>query len=282
MAGTSHTTLSGDPSSRRSLPPPLLRRQPSPTQHPNLPSPPHHHHFLPLSFVFVIVVPSFYVPSPPLSPSLPTLPSGLLLLYLLPSLTLLLFLYHILYVLPSYSSSLVVPGGYPEMSRTICPTLVMLAALLALTAAQGFYTQRYGKRSDTGEVTVRSGFYANRNGRSSPSQGLPEIKIRSSRFIGGSRYGKRSGPAPAAEPEFTPVMNGEGEAFVCLFVCLSLTTVTCPRRSLWVTPLSVSWSTYLTSTAASAGNPQLMKRLTEAPTPAFVSVREGTGTPYKM
>ncbi|XP_042210488.1 uncharacterized protein LOC121858253 isoform X1 [Homarus americanus] len=116
------------------------------------------------------------------------------------------------------------------MSRTICPTLVMLAALLALTAAQGFYTQRYGKRSDTGEVTVRSGFYANRNGRSSPSQGLPEIKIRSSRFIGGSRYGKRSGPAPAAEPEFTPVMNGEaddsdmpatllvGDSVICLLV----------------------------------------------------------------
>ncbi|CAL4073451.1 unnamed protein product, partial [Meganyctiphanes norvegica] len=36
--------------------------------------------------------------------------------------------------------------------------------------------------------------YVSRYGRASPSeQGPPQIKIRSSRFIGGSRYGKRSG-----------------------------------------------------------------------------------------
>ncbi|XP_045624774.1 uncharacterized protein [Procambarus clarkii] len=95
------------------------------------------------------------------------------------------------------------------MTRGACPTLVLLAALLTLAASQGFYSQRYGKRSDTREVAVRSGLYVNRNGRSTLPQGLPEIKIRSSRFIGGSRYGKRSGSPP--ESEFSSAITPEAD-----------------------------------------------------------------------
>ncbi|KAK7077804.1 hypothetical protein SK128_001600, partial [Halocaridina rubra] len=76
----------------------------------------------------------------------------------------------------------------------------------------------------------RSGFYANRYGRSSPpqDQDLPEIKIRSSRFIGGSRYGKRSGPlvpdvssliASTSEDEVeTPAALLVGDSVVCLLI----------------------------------------------------------------
>ncbi|XP_071538114.1 uncharacterized protein [Panulirus ornatus] len=97
------------------------------------------------------------------------------------------------------------------MSRAaVCPTLLLLTALIALSAAQGFYSQRYGKRGDDNrEVTVRSGFYANRYGRSSPSQGLPEIKIRSAHFIGGSRYGKRSDNP--SQPEYPVAVTSEGD-----------------------------------------------------------------------
>ncbi|KAK8744726.1 hypothetical protein OTU49_000585, partial [Cherax quadricarinatus] len=97
----------------------------------------------------------------------------------------------------------------PKMSRALCPALVILAALLALVASQGFYSQRYGKRGETREMAVRSVRYANQNARSNLPQGLPEIKIRSSRFIGGSRYGKRSGSP--SEPELPSVMTPEGE-----------------------------------------------------------------------
>lgn len=40
-----------------------------------------------------------------------------------------------------------------QMSRMVCPTLVLLAALLALAASQGFYPQRYGKRPDPRQLT---------------------------------------------------------------------------------------------------------------------------------
>ncbi|XP_037782931.1 uncharacterized protein LOC119579264 isoform X1 [Penaeus monodon] len=111
------------------------------------------------------------------------------------------------------------------MSRFLCHMTLLLLVAVALTAAQGFYSQRYGKRGDSNrEITVRSGFYANRYGRSPPHD-LPEIKVRSSRFIGGSRYGKRSGPADVA-----PIMTSEaeeaempatflvGESVVCLLI----------------------------------------------------------------
>ncbi|KAK4326855.1 hypothetical protein Pmani_002655 [Petrolisthes manimaculis] len=116
------------------------------------------------------------------------------------------------------------------MSRLLCPTLVLLAALLALAASQGFYPQRYGKRPDARQLTLRSGFYANRYGRSSPlPQGLPEVKVRSSRFVGGSRYGKRSSNpdtniqatlANSAEGEDTdlPTTLVVGDSVVCLMV----------------------------------------------------------------
>ncbi|XP_050714689.1 uncharacterized protein LOC126997562 [Eriocheir sinensis] len=104
-----------------------------------------------------------------------------------------------------------------KMPRTLSPALVLLAALVAVTAAQGFYSQRYGKRgADTRQVTERSGFYANRYGR---SQGVPEIKVRSSRFVGGSRYGKRSGvPALSEVPVPVGVESEEGELGAPLLV----------------------------------------------------------------
>lgn len=43
-----------------------------------------------------------------------------------------------------------------QMSRMVCPTLVLLAALLALAASQGFYPQRYGKRPDPRQLTGMS------------------------------------------------------------------------------------------------------------------------------
>ncbi|XP_068200822.1 uncharacterized protein, partial [Palaemon carinicauda] len=107
--------------------------------------------------------------------------------------------------------------------------LAVVCALLSLTAAQGFYAQRYGKRADYKHVAVRSGFYTNRYGRSSPPETeLPEIKIRSSRFVGGSRYGKRADEAPVA-PEVASIVPaataGEfptsflvGESTICLIV----------------------------------------------------------------
>ena len=72
----------------------------------------------------------------------------------------------------------------------------------------------------------RSGFYANRYGR---SQGIPEIKVRSSRFVGGSRYGKRSSvpslaevPLPVVAPESEEGEVGAslllGDSVVCLLV----------------------------------------------------------------
>ncbi|XP_076064430.1 uncharacterized protein LOC143038777 [Oratosquilla oratoria] len=114
---------------------------------------------------------------------------------------------------------------------------LLLALLVAFAHAQGFYTGRYGKRTqDLSDITIRSGFYANRYGRSSPStntQAPQQIKVRSSRFIGGSRYGKRNSgvslipaldsesPVIAASPvtgdDVTEVLGAflAGDSFVC-------------------------------------------------------------------
>ncbi|XP_068200820.1 uncharacterized protein [Palaemon carinicauda] len=118
------------------------------------------------------------------------------------------------------------------MNHSLLQLLAVVCALLSLTAAQGFYAQRYGKRADPKQVAVRSGFYTNRYGRSSPPETeLPEIKIRSSRFVGGSRYGKRADEAPVA-PEVTSIVSAAtaeddakdsasfivGESTMCLLV----------------------------------------------------------------
>ncbi|XP_066975398.1 uncharacterized protein [Macrobrachium rosenbergii] len=117
------------------------------------------------------------------------------------------------------------------MNHSLIQLLTVVAAILSLTAAQGFYAQRYGKR-DQKQVAVRSGFYTNRYGRSSPPEtDLPEVKIRSSRFVGGSRYGKRSETAPVV-PEIASIVSAAtaeddsevpasllvGESTVCLLV----------------------------------------------------------------
>ncbi|XP_064117833.1 uncharacterized protein LOC135223291 [Macrobrachium nipponense] len=118
------------------------------------------------------------------------------------------------------------------MNHSLIQLLTVVAAILSLTAAQGFYAQRYGKKSDQKQVAVRSGFYTNRYGRSSPPEtDLPEVKIRSSRFVGGSRYGKRSETAPVV-PEIASIVSAAtaeddsevpasllvGESTVCFLV----------------------------------------------------------------
>ncbi|KAG0720452.1 hypothetical protein GWK47_048485 [Chionoecetes opilio] len=84
----------------------------------------------------------------------------------------------------------------------------------------------YGKRApndNNRQITERSNFYSNRYGR---SQGTPEIKVRSSRFVGGSRYGKRSGVAQRSPMPFIgpPDSEGGGWGRLCSWAILGLSS----------------------------------------------------------
>ncbi|KAL7643752.1 UNVERIFIED_CONTAM: hypothetical protein RMT77_005758 [Armadillidium vulgare] len=87
---------------------------------------------------------------------------------------------------------------------------------------QGFYPTRYGKRTVGNEqqsdaASNGNHFYSNRYGRSSTR--LPVLKIRSSRFLGGSRYGKRNIPQIPIEDSLSEFFSTlEGDTFTCILV----------------------------------------------------------------
>lgn len=83
------------------------------------------------------------------------------------------------------------------MSRAaVCPVLLLLAALLALTTAQGFYSQRYGKRGgDHHEVTGESSW-------------VPRAYVRLPGVITGHQGHFRSAGATGGQPGSLQVTRG--------------------------------------------------------------------------